>query len=104
LVYKKHPYRWATIGEKLEHIEHAKIDAVKAFFKKHYNPQNAIMVVGGNIKTEDVKALAEKWFAPIPAGEKYHRDLPQEPEQHDERRATITGKVPLKFGLCSLPG
>jgi zinc protease len=95
LVYKKHPYRWATIGEKLEHIEHAQIDAVKAFFKKHYNPQNAIMVVGGNIKTEDVKALAEKWFAPIPAGEKYNRDLPQEPEQHEARRATITGKVPL---------
>jgi zinc protease len=95
LVYKKHPYRWATIGEKLEHIEHAKIEEVKAFFKKHYNPQNAIMVVGGNIKTEDVKLLAEKWFAPIPAGEKYHRNLPQEPEQHDERRATVTGKVPL---------
>ncbi|MES2277627.1 MAG: pitrilysin family protein [Bacteroidota bacterium] len=95
LVYKKHPYRWATIGEKLEHIEHAQIDAVKAFFKKHYNPQNAIMVVGGNIKTADIKAMAEKWFGPIPAGEKYHRDLPQEPEQTDERRETFTGKVPL---------
>jgi len=95
LVYKKHPYRWATIGEKLEHIEHAQIDAVKAFFKKHYNPQNAIMVVGGNIKTDDIKAMAEKWFGPIPAGEKYYRDLPQEPLQEDERRATVTGKVPL---------
>jgi zinc protease len=95
LVYKKHPYRWATIGEKLEHIQHAQIDAVKAFFKKHYNPQNAIMVVGGNIKTEDIKAMAEKWFGPIPAGEKYHRNLPQEPEQTDERRETVTGKVPL---------
>ncbi|QKJ30083.1 insulinase family protein [Mucilaginibacter mali] len=95
LVYKKHPYRWATIGEKLEHIEDAQIDAVKAFFKKHYNPQNAIMVVGGNIKTEDIKQMAEKWFGPIPAGEKYHRDLPQEPEQTDERREVVTGKVPL---------
>jgi predicted Zn-dependent peptidase len=95
LVYKKHPYRWATIGEKLEHIEHAQIDAVKAFFKKHYNPQNAIMVVGGHVKTEDVKVLAEKWFAPIPPGEKYYRHLPQEPEQHDERRETVSGKVPL---------
>jgi len=95
LVYKQHPYRWATIGEKLEHIEHAQIAEVKAFFKKHYNPQNAIMVVGGNIKTEDIKQLAEKWFGPIPAGEKYHRNLPQEPEQHEERRATVNGKVPL---------
>jgi len=95
MVYKKHPYQWATIGKEIKHIEDAKIEDVKAFFKKHYNPQNAIMVVGGNIKTEDVKKLAEKWFEPIPAGEKYHRDLPQEPEQHEERRQTVTAKVPL---------
>lgn len=95
LVYKNHPYRWATIGEKLEHIEHAQIAEVKAFFKKHYNPQNAIMVVGGAVKTEAVKQLAEKWFGSIPAGQKYQRNLPQEPEQKDERRATVNGRVPL---------
>jgi zinc protease len=95
LVYKRHPYRWATIGEKIKHIEDAKIEDVKAFFKKHYNPQNAIMVVGGDVTLAQVKELSEKWFAPIPAGEKYHRNLPQEPEQHDERRETVTAKVPL---------
>ncbi len=95
MVYKKHPYLWDTIGKNIEHIAEAKMGDVKAFFKKHYNPQNAIMVVGGDVKTEQVKQLAEKWFAPIPAGEKYHRNLPQEPEQHDERRETVTAKVPL---------
>src|SRR6201996_357630 len=95
MVYKKHPYQWATIGKTIKHIEDAKMEDVKAFFKKHYNPQNAIMVVGGDIKTEDIKLLAEKWFGPIPAGEKYHRNLPQEPEQHEERRETVTAKVPL---------
>ncbi|TWJ00703.1 putative Zn-dependent peptidase [Mucilaginibacter frigoritolerans] len=95
LVYKKHPYQWATIGKEIKHIEDAKIEDVKAFFKKHYNPQNAIIVVGGNVKTEDIKQLSEKWFGSIPAGEKYHRNLPQEPEQHDERRSTVTAKVPL---------
>ncbi len=95
MIYKKHPYQWATIGKELKHIEDAKIEDVKAFFKKHYNPQNAIMVVGGDVKTEDVKLLAEKWFGPIPAGEKYQRNLPQEPEQHEERRQTVTAKVPL---------
>jgi len=95
LVYKKHPYRWATIGEKIEHIEDAKIEDVKAFFKKHYNPQNAIMVIGGDVTLAQVKELSEKWFAPIPAGEKYHRNLPQEPKQHDERRETVIAKVPL---------
>jgi len=95
LVYKKHPYRWATIGEKIQHIEDARIEDVKSFFKKHYNPQNAIMVVGGDVSLEQVKQLSEKWFGPIPAGEKYTRDIPQEPEQHDERRETVTAKVPL---------
>ncbi|MBW4889910.1 insulinase family protein [Mucilaginibacter sp. HMF5004] len=95
MVYKTHPYRWATIGKELSHIENAQIGDVKAFFKKHYNPQNAIMVVGGDVDTEQVKMLAEKWFGPIPAGEKYHRNLPQELPQHEERRATITAKVPL---------
>src|SRR5580704_11079668 len=95
LVYKKHAYQWATIGKEIKHIEDAKIEDVKAFFKKHYNPQNAIMVVGGDVKTEEVKKLAEKWFGPIPAGEKYHRSLPQEPEQYEERRETVTAKVPL---------
>jgi predicted Zn-dependent peptidase len=95
MVYKQHPYRWATIGKELSHIENAHIDDVKAFFKKHYNPQNAIMVVGGDVKTEDIKALAEKWFEPIPAGEKYIRNIPQEPEQHEERRDSVTAKVPL---------
>ncbi len=95
MVYKQHPYRWATIGKELSHIENAHIDDVKAFFKKHYTPQNAIMVVGGDVKTEDIKALAEKWFGPIPAGEKYVRNIPQEPEQHEERRESVTAKVPL---------
>lgn len=95
LVYKKHPYRWATIGKEIKHIEDARMADVKAFFKKHYNPQNAILVVGGDISTEQVKQLAEKWFGPIPPGEKYHRRLPQEPVQHEERRETVTAKVPL---------
>jgi predicted Zn-dependent peptidase len=95
MVYKTHPYRWATIGKELSHIENAQIGDVKAFFKKHYNPQNAIMVVGGDVDMEQVKELAEKWFGPIPAGEKYNRNLPQEAPQHEERRVTMTAKVPL---------
>lgn len=95
LAYTTHPYRWATIGQDLKQIENARMEDVKAFFKKHYNPQNAIMVVGGNVKTEEVKALAEKWFGPIPSGEKYLRNLPKEPLQTVERRETIHAKVPL---------
>ena len=95
LAYKEHPYQWATIGQDLKQIEEAKMEDVKAFFKKHYNPQNAIMVVGGQVKTEEVKAMAEKWFGPIPSGEKYHRNLPQEPVQTEARQETVKAEVPL---------
>jgi predicted Zn-dependent peptidase len=95
MVYKKHPYQWATIGKNIQHIEEAKMEDVKAFFKKHYNPQNAIMVVGGNVNTDDIKLMAEKWFGSLPAGEKYHRNLPQEPVQQEERRLTTIANVPL---------
>lgn len=95
LAYQEHPYRWATIGQDLAQIENAKMDDVKAFFKKHYNPQNAILVVGGNVNAEDVKVLAEKWFGPIPAGEKYVRNLPKEPEQTEARSLTVNANVPL---------
>jgi len=95
LAYQTHPYQWATIGQDLKQIEDAKMDDVKAFFKKHYNPQNAILVVGGNVKTADIKALAEKWFGPIPPGEKYLRNLPVEPKQTAARRETVRAEVPL---------
>jgi zinc protease len=95
MAYKTHPYQWATIGQDLKQIEDAKMEDVKAFFKKHYNPQNAILVVGGNVKTADVKTLAEKWFEPIPAGEKYHRNLPKEAPQTEARRESVHAEVPL---------
>jgi predicted Zn-dependent peptidase len=95
LAYKKHPYRWMTIGASLKHVEDATLEDVKAFFFKHYTPCNAIVVVAGNIDTEQIKTLAEKWFGPIPAGEKYIRNLPQEPEQNAARFQEVKANVPL---------
>lgn len=94
LAYKEHPYRWMTIGKELSHIENARLEDVKAFFFKHYTPINAILVVAGNVTFDGVKKLAEKWFGDIPSGEKYNRSVPQEPVQVEERRLTVTRKVP----------
>ena len=95
LAYKKHPYRWMTIGKELSHIENATLEDVKSFFFKHYTPSNAILVVAGNTTTEQVKALAEKWFGPIAAGEKYERNLPIEPKQTAPRTMEVKANVPL---------
>src|SRR5690625_4129308 len=86
MTFKKHPYRWMTIGKELSHIEEAKLEDVKDFFSRHYKPSNAILVVGGNVKTAQVKTLAEEWFGDIPEGKKYERKLEKEPEQTQARK------------------
>ncbi len=95
MVYTTHPYKWMTIGASLKHVEDATLADVKAFFKKHYNPSNAILTVAGNIQVAKVKELAEKWFGSIPAGEKYNRNLPVEPKQTAPRTLEVKADVPL---------
>jgi zinc protease len=95
LAYTTHPYKWMTIGKELSHVENAEIADVKDFFFKHYRPVNAILVVAGQVDTEQVKQLAQKWFGEIPMGEKYTRQLPAEPRQTKARRLEIESAVPL---------
>lgn len=94
LAYQKHPYKWATIGKKIEHIETATMNDVRAFFTKHYTPQNAVLCVAGNLELDQVKALVEKWFGGIPAGNRYERNLPLEPVQTEFRIKEIERDVP----------
>lgn len=95
LAYTTHPYQWMTIGKELKHIEEAQLSDVKAFFQKHYTPVNAVLCVAGNVSTEQVKELAEKWFGPITPGNKYTRNISQEPEQTLARTKTVFADVPL---------
>ncbi|MBC6611152.1 insulinase family protein [Hymenobacter sp. BT507] len=95
LAYQQHPYRWATIGKEVSHIENANMQQVRDFFAKHYAPQNAVLVVAGAVTEAEVKRLAEKWFGPIPGGTRYERQLPQEPRQTEARFLELTSDVPL---------
>lgn len=95
LAYQQHPYRWMTIGRELSHIETAQLQDVKNFFFKHYRPVNAILVVAGNVTTDQVRTLAEKWFGPIEPGEKYNRQLPVESRQSAPRKLQVQADVPL---------
>lgn len=94
LVYQKHPYKWATIGKEISHIENATMQDVKDFFYKHYLPNNAILSVAGDVDVVEVKKLAEKWFGNIPSGNVPKRDLPIEPKQKEERRLSVERDVP----------
>jgi predicted Zn-dependent peptidase len=95
LAYTQHPYRWMTIGASLAHVEDATIEDVKDFFFQFYRPNNAILVVTGNVQTEQVKQLAQKWFGPIEAGKPYERNLPKEPVQEKSRTMDVRADVPL---------
>jgi zinc protease len=94
LAYEVHPYKWATIGKELKHIEDATMDDVKGFFKKHYCPSNAIICIAGNFELSEIKTLVEKWFGDIPSGIKPARLLPQEPKQTLKKEKTIERNVP----------
>ncbi|WP_221390461.1 pitrilysin family protein [Dyadobacter sp. NIV53] len=95
LAYKEHPYRWATIGKDIEHIERATMDDVQNFFFRFYRPNNAVMVVAGAVKFNQIKELAKKWFDSIPAGAPYVRNIPREPLQTEARHLETSAAVPL---------
>ena len=95
LAYKVHPYRWATIGQEISHIENATLDDVKSFFNKFYVPENAILCIAGAIDLDKAKQLCEKWFEPIPSGKRLERLLPAEPAQGGKRTLEVKAKVPV---------
>jgi zinc protease len=72
---KGHPYSWDVIGE-MEDLTNATVEDVKAFHKKFYSPNNATLVIAGDINSIDVKALVEKYFGEIPMGEKLDKRVP----------------------------
>lgn len=106
LAYHVHPYKWATIGKEISHIENATMDDVKDFFFQHYRPNNAILVVAGNVTVDQVKELSQKWFGPIPSGKENVRKLPAEPVQQSKRTLTVEAKVPANalYKSYHMPG
>lgn len=65
--YKEHPYRWPVIGYQ-EHLDNASMDDVREFYETFYVPNNAVLVIAGDIDIEKTKKLVEKYFAEIPKG------------------------------------
>ena len=85
-LYLNHPYGTPIIGWRHE-METLNLQQALAYYEKFYAPNNAILIVAGDVLPEDVRALAEKYFEPIPANpELGERVRPQEPPQTAERR------------------
>jgi predicted Zn-dependent peptidase len=106
LAYEKHPYKWATIGKDISHIENATMEDVKAFFNKYYCPANAILCISGNIDDSTIRENIEKYFGSIQGGSKPLRKTPKEPKQESFKIKIIERDVPANafyyaFKMCS---
>lgn len=95
LAYKVHPYRWPTIGSTPDHVAQATLDEVKQFFFNHYAPNNAVLVLSGNIVPDKAFRLAEKWFSEVPFRELKNPPRQPEPEQTENRELTVERDVPM---------
>ena len=93
-VYPKgHPYSWTVIGS-MEDLNAASLDDVKEWFKTYYGPQNAVLVVAGDVKAEDVKARVEKYFGDIPPGPPIAKHDAWVAPRTGEHRQTLQDRVP----------
>lgn len=106
LVYEKHPYRWPTIGLNLDHIKNANIKDVQAFYDNFYTPENAILVVAGNIDFNTCTSLSEKWFGEIDKKSTYVPIIPEEPIQTVQKRQSVFRDVSLNklYIVYKMPG
>ncbi|UCS94820.1 insulinase family protein [Echinicola marina] len=94
LCYKSHPYQWPTIGAEIADIEGFTEKDIRSFYQQHYAPNNAILVVAGDVDSEDILEMAKKWFGPIPPSGKKAKTIPVECAQQAKRVQTHFADVP----------
>jgi zinc protease len=93
--YKRHPYRWPVIGY-MEHLDRATIEDVERFFKTFYVPNNAALVIAGDLDVAEVRGMVGKYFNSIPMGK---HQIPRvtviEESQQVEEREVVSDNVQL---------
>ena len=104
-LFNKHPYRWMPIGS-MEHLDAATLEEFRAFNKKYNVPNNATLVVAGNIEIVETKNLINKYFADIPRGLKVNHDFPGEDDIKQEIKAEFKDpniQIPAVFTVYRTP-
>jgi zinc protease len=89
-----HPYNWPTIGY-MEDLTAASYQDVVEFFKKYYAPNNASLVVAGDIDLDQTQALVQKWFGDIPSGQPVEPIAPPAAMLTSVKKKTLTDRVQL---------
>ncbi len=91
---KEHPYHLLTIGTP-EDLDAASLEDVRAFFRRNYVPNNATLVLSGDIEPKKAMALVEKYFGPIPRGTAVPRKAPAPVQRDVESRIDMEAGVEL---------
>jgi zinc protease len=89
-----HPYSWPVIGSMAD-LSAASLEDVKDFFRRFYAPNNATIVVAGDVKPAEVKALVQKYFAEIPRGPAIERTQPARPRMAADTAVILEDRVQL---------
>ena len=97
-----HPYSWMTIGY-VEDLDRVSVNDLKAFFKRWYGPNNAVLTIGGDIDVAKTKAWVKKYFGEIPAGPKVEEPKPQPATLEETRYITLEDKVHLPLLQITYP-
>ncbi|WP_143959594.1 M16 family metallopeptidase [Litoribacter populi] len=106
MAFDRHPYRWPTIGQSLEDVENYSRQDVEEFYFTHYRPDNAVMVVAGDVTVEQAKQLSKKWFEGIPSGNIPRKTIEKEPVQTQKKTKIYTTDVPTDslYKVYHIPG
>ena len=94
--FQEHPYHWTVIGYETDIKNWTKED-LEQYFRTYYAPNNCVVVISGNVKVDEVKRMAEKYMAIIPANVPPKPVHLVEPPQTGERRVTIQKEVPSPY-------
>lgn len=89
-----HPYSWTTIGS-MDDLSAASLEDVESFFRRYYAPNNAVVVVAGDVRADEVRRIAERFFGWIPRGEEVRRPEIPVPTLAETRYITLEDQVTL---------
>lgn len=86
--YRAHPYGWPVIGW-MKDIESTRVEDLQSHYRTYYSPNNAMVVIAGNVEADDAIALVKKHFESIPAASPPPPVIAEEPPQLGERRIRV---------------
>jgi len=93
-VFRVHPYHWPVIGW-MSDLESITLDDVVRYYRDYYRPNNAVLVLAGDLEHDRAVRMAERWFGAIPRGPELPARALREPEQRGERTVSVRKEVQL---------